>query len=353
VSAFVHILETVPPAWGALVLDDPDATPSHRADLWYALADAVPGGTVRFVAVESDGTLMGGTGVVVERRAGFESLHALPWLLGSAPLAVPGARAQVDSACATGLAMLMRERRAIGGEWVCYRPHGAAPDAGMLAQVPGETTRLETAVVDLAGGLAAVRARIGRKMRPYLRTEPDAPVFAEEPDALDEVYALHSRQARGWDGFTPLPLELSRRLLRAGREPVNPSSGIGPGVAPLARLFTLRAEGRLLAGTLCLDHPRELFTWWSGISARARRRHLFPLLLWKTIEWSCARGRSRVNLGGSAGQASLIAFKEALGAEDRAFTVRWLAPTHARAPGRWLAAFQHWRRRGRSRGSRA
>ena len=40
----------------------------------------------------------------------------------------------------------------------------------------------------------------------------------------------------------------------------------------------------------------------------------------------------------------------ALGAEERGFPVRWLSPEHARAPGRWLASLQAWRRRRRPRG---
>ena len=342
-----RVLDAPAAGWDTLARDDPNATPSHRPELWSALADALPGGSVRFVAVESEGALIGGAGIVLERRAGFEWIHALPWLLGGAPLSVPGRQARVDATFAGALVTLMRERRSVGGEWALYRAAGAEPDAGVLERVPGETTRIETALVRLDQGLDAARARLGARLRQYLRNPSREFAFADEPEALEEVYVLHTRQARAWRGFVPLPLELSRRLLSTGRMP---RDGAAEAMPPLAHLFTLRGEDGLMAATLFLDHPRELFAWWSGIDPRARGHHVFPLLLWKAIEWAAVQGRARVNLGGSAGQASLIAFKQALGAEERRFPVRWLSAEHARTPGRWLAALQAWRRRRRPRG---
>lgn len=340
-----HILDDAPGAWDALVRDDPGATPAHRPELWRMLADALPGGRVAFIAVEDHGTLIGGAGVVIERRAGFRWIHAQPWLLTGAPLAQDGAHPLVDRAVATGFHALMRDLASVGGEWACYRPDGPEPAPEALEIVPGTTSRVETAVVDLSRGLGSARARLGKRLRQYLRNETRLLEFADEPDAVEEVYVLYARQARGWPGYAPLPLELSRRLLvqRGGAHE-------GREAAPLARLFTLRDQGRLLAATLFLDHPRELFAWWSGISPRARGRHVFPLLLWKAVEWAAMQGRARVNLGGSAGRASLIAFKEALGAEDRAFPVRWLSARHATTAGRTIAALQAWRRRARPRG---
>src|SRR5439155_9746762 len=156
VSDSFRVLDAPAAGWDALARDDPNATPSHRPELWSALADALPGGSVRFVAVESDGSLIGGAGIVLERRAGFEWIHALPWLLGGAPLAAPGRHARVDAAFAAALATLMRERRPVGGEWALYRAAGAEPDPGVLGRVPGETTRIETALVRLDQGLDAV-----------------------------------------------------------------------------------------------------------------------------------------------------------------------------------------------------
>ena len=341
-----RVLERAAAGWDALVRDDPSATPSHRPELWDALAAVLPGGAVRFLAVESDGVLIGGMGVVLERRAGFAWIHALPWLLGGAPLAVSGRQARADAGFAEALRALLREARSVGGEWAVYRPDGRE-DLAALDRVPGHTTRVETALVRLEDGIDAARERLGRRMRQYLRNESRAFAFADEPEALDQAYVLHARQARGYRGFVPLPLELSRRLLGGGAPARDPARASMP---PLAHLFTLRSAGRLVAATLFLDHPRELFAWWSGISPRARGRHVFPLLLWRAVEWAAAHGRSRVNLGGSAGRASLIAFKEALGAEQVQFPVRWLEPEHARGPGRWVARLQAWRRRRLPRG---
>lgn len=338
-SASFRILDDAPSAWDALVHEDPGATPAHRPELWRLLADAIPGGRVAFIEVEDRGTLIGGCGVVIERRAGFRWIHAQPWLLSGAPLAVDGEHARVDHAVASGFHAMMEDIGPVGGEWACYRPHGPEVAEAALEMLPGTTSRIETAVVDLRGGLDGARARLGRRLRQYLRNETRPLDFADEPGAVEEVYVLHARQARGWRGYSPLPLDLSRRLLAHDA-----------GSGRLAHLFTLREHGRLLAATLFLDHRRELFAWWSGISPRARGHHVFPLLLWKAVEWAAERGRARVNLGGSAGRASLIAFKEALGATDRAFPVRWLSARYASPAGRAIAALQAWRRRARPRG---
>lgn len=335
-----RVLERAPAAWDALVREDPHATPAHRPAIWDALAAAVSGGAPRLVAVERGGALVGGMPVVLERRAGFHWIRALPHLLSGAPLAADGARDAVERACGVALAGLARACGAVGGEWTLYRPEGGDDEPAAFAAVPGTTTWVETAVVDLAGGLDAARARAGRRMRQYARNAPAGLAFGEEPEALEEVYALHLRQARGWPGYRPVPLEVSRRLVE-GRD----AEG-----APLARLFALRDHGRIAAATLFLDHSRELFAWWSGIHPRARNRHLFPLLLWHAIEWAAGAGRARVNLGGSAGRASLVAFKQALGAADARIPVRWLAPAGGGLAG-WVAALQARRRARRPRGT--
>ena len=77
------------------------------------------------------------------------------------------------------------------------------------------------------------------------------------------------------------------------------------------------------------------------------------LLLWSVAEWAAAQGRLRLNLGASTGLAQVAAFKRSLAAESYRYPVRWFAATHAAWPGRALAAFQSWRRRGRAIGAAA
>jgi hypothetical protein len=332
VTLDTHIDERPPQAWGELLREDPNATPAHRPELWEALAD-FRGGAARFVSVEHDGALLGGMGVIVERRAGHHWLHALPHLLPGTPLAVVGDHARVDSACARALDRMAGELGVVGGTWTCFRPRGPAFDEDVLVRLPGVTTHIETALVDLAAGLEPVRARLKPRMAQYLRNDTREFTCADEPETLEEIHVLHTRQARAWSGYRPLPVELSRRLLAWGRPNAT-------GAGPLARLLVLRERGRLRAATLFLDHPRELFAWWSGIHPEARGRHVFPVLLWRAIEWAARAGRERVNLGGSAGRASLVAFKEALGATDVRVPVRWIGPDHARWTGRILARVQ-------------
>jgi GNAT superfamily N-acetyltransferase len=104
---------------------------------------------------------------------------------------------------------------------------------------------------------------------------------------------------------------------------------------------------------LALDHPRELMPWWSGTHPDARGREAAVLLLASVVEWAARAGRARVNLGGSAGLATVAAFKRALGATAVAYPVRWLDARHASPAGRMIAAAQAALRRRRVRGEAA
>jgi hypothetical protein len=330
VEAAFNILDGPPAGWNDLVLTSAAATPAHRPALWEALAAVLPGLSVRCLAVDVAGTFAGGMAVLVERRAGVHALHALPYLLPGTPLARAGAHAAVDEAAGTGLRSLQRALRAMGGEWALYRPGGPPFAQAALEAVPGRTRWVEAALVDLGDGLDAAWARVDRKSRQEIRQAGERLVCAEEPDALDEAYALHLAQSRAWRAHRPLPLELSRRLLADG----------GDALGPVARLFTARRAGALVCATLVLDHPKEAMPWWSGADREARRLHAFPRLLWAVVEWAHAAGRARVNLGASAGLDAVSAFKDSLGARTERYPVRWLAATEASLPGRALAALQ-------------
>lgn len=334
-------LDQVPDAWAALLAADPSAAPSHRPQLWSALAAVIPGFEWRLLAYETAGRFVAGVPVVLEHRGPFRWLHALPWLLPAAPLAPPGGHAEADRALAGAFAELARTRQVVGGEWSFYRPEGPAPAAAALACVPGETRWFEAALLRLGDGLAALHARMNRKQRQALEhARARGYVFADEPEALAEAYALHLSQSQRWRSYRPLPLELSRQLLAAGGE---------PGVA---RLFTLRARGELVSATLALDSPRETFVWWSGTHPEGRRGHAFAALLWSVAGWAAARGRTRLNLGASTGLPHVAAFKEALGAESFHYPIRILDARAAGWPGRALAALQRTLRRGAREGAR-
>jgi CelD/BcsL family acetyltransferase involved in cellulose biosynthesis len=343
VGAAARCLDGPPAGWADLLAGDPGATAAHRPALWAALAAVLPGVSVRCLEVAEGGELAGGMPVLVERRAGFHWLHALPFLLPGAPLARAGRHAGVDVAAAAGLRALQLETRAVGGEWVLYRPTGAGVAPEALESPPGRTRWLEAAMVDLADGHEAAWARLDRKTRQGIRQARERLVFAEEPAALDEAYALHVAQSRAWHSHRPLPLELSRRLLEDA----------GDGLGPLARFFTVRWSGALVCATLALDHPRETMPWWSGADPQARRLHAFPLLLWSVVEWARREGRARVNLGASAGSGPVATFKDSLGARLERYPVRWLDDRAASLPGRALAALQRRVRAGRPQGEEA
>ena len=335
-------LDAPPAGWSDLLRADPNATAAHRPELWQALVDTQPGLTARFAAVVRDEGLIGGAPALIERRGGFHWIHALPMVLPGAPLARAGRHDEVDRAVGAALAALRRQTRALGGAWSLYRPHGPAVAGAALAELPGETRVLESAVIDCSSGLDDAWRRVDRKTRQDIRRARAALRFEEDPGALDAAYALHAAQSRRWRGHAPLPLELSRRLLAANG-----------GGAPPARVFTASDPRGLLSAAFALDHARETLVWWSGTHPEGRARQAFAFLMWSVAEWGAAAGRERVNLGASPGLDPVAAFKRSLGARPVAYPVRWLDASGASAAGRVIAAAQRWRRRGRAIGTRA
>jgi hypothetical protein len=246
----------------------------------------------------------------------------------------------VDRAVGEALAGLRAERPIVGGEWILYRPGGPPPAPEALEAVPGETRLHETWVLELGPDRSALEGRWERDVRIALRRAREAGWRCEEdPEALEAVFALHLAQARRWGGHRPPPLALLRRLLLpAGRRPV-------------ARLLVARDPRGIASGLFLLDHPRELFVWWSGTRPEGRARHAMPFLYAAAAEWALEAGYARMNLGGASGLEALAAFKRSLGGERQAVPVRWMEAT----PGwpRAVRRFQDRLRRGRFRGAPA
>jgi hypothetical protein len=339
----VRWLAAPPPGFRELLAADANATPAHQPGVARAFAVTLTGMSARFLAIERGERLCGAMPVVVQRRASFHWIHALPMLLPGAPLARDPDREDVDRAAARALEALAIELGSVGGSWACYRPVGPSVTPETLAIPGGETRRFEAAIVPLREGLEPLLHRMDRKTRKEMRQARDRGLeVAEDPGALEATYALYATQSRGWRAHRTLPLELLRRLLSG--------EGAESGEAPPARLFTVRDSRGLLAGVLALDGPHETMLWWSGTHPGARARHAFPLLLWSVIEWAHARGRARVNLGASADREAILAFKGSLGAQPVHYPVRWLDARHAHRLGRAVAALQTRMRRGRPLG---
>jgi hypothetical protein len=340
-AARARWVETPSEEWSALQRGDPNATPLHDPKVVRALVEPLPGCTSAFLAVEEeDGSLIGGAPVVMERRFGLEWLRAMPFTLPGSPLARASAHPLVDRLVAEALVARAREAQVVGGEWVLFRPEGPAVDPVTIAQLAGETRVTETDVVDLADGSLAAHRRLDRKTRESIAAAVTRGLrCAEEPEALDEVYALYAAQARAWRGHRLKPVDVLRRLLA--------------GESPAARLFTVRDPRGLLAGALALVGEHEWLMWWSGSHQEARRHQAFATLAWSMIESAAAAGAKRFNLGGSAGLENVASFKKALGARAIPVAIRWIAADYASPWGKTVAALQRRRQRDRWRGTPA
>lgn len=351
-------LDSPPADWDAWLRNDPSGAPGHRPEVARAMAAALPGMTAAWVAVGPEHDAAGGACVLIERRAGFHWLHAMPFLLGGAPLARPGEHARVDLAVAAALEARARSLGAVGGEWVLYRPGGPSPADEALERVGGETRWMESAIVDLGSGIEAAWRRVeGETRRSIEKARKHGLVFAEAPDEVEEGYRLYAAQARAFAGYRPRPLAFWRRLLEPSAS--RPEAASQPEAAPpakagpAARLFVVRDERGVLATALTLVGGREAMVWLTGMDPSGRAVHAFPLLLWSLVEWGAGAGCVRVNLGASAGRDAVATFKRGLGAADYRHPVRWMGAGHAGALGRGLAALQRRLRRGRPRGAPA
>jgi hypothetical protein len=307
------------------------------------MCETHPDLALRCIAVERSGTLVGGTPVMVERRAGIEWIHALPYTLPGAPLAQAGAHAEVDAAVAEAITRLQRELAAVGGEWILYRPRPPEVERSAYERPSGSTRMLETSLIGLENGIEEAWLRLDRDTRYELRRARRLGLRVdEEPSVLEEAYALYSSQVLQ-RRRRPLALEFSRRLLRA------PARDSGSG--PAGRLFAVRDARGLLGASLFLDHDRETLAWWSGSRATARAQHAMRFLYWSVAEWAAANGRLRLNLGGSLGLHEVASFKRSIGARRLHYPVRWLDARHGSRLGRWAAATQEYLRRRRFRGT--
>lgn len=322
--------------WQALIEQDAAATPAHHPGVWQALAAALPACSIRLIEVREEGRLLGGAPCAVESRLGLTWLHAMPFGLSAAPLAIAGRETEVDEAVAMALAAFQRERTLVGGEWSCYRASRVAVSSAVLELLAGETRFMESSVIDLGQDAGEVHTRMDRKTRQDIVRSASRGVRCEEDAlALERVYALHTRQARAWRGYRALPLELSRRLLASGA----------------AHVLNAHDRDGVLCGLFALDAPHETFLWWSGSHPSARASDATPRLMAWAAEWARARGRRRLNLGASRGLPALESFKRSMGARSVRYPVRWLASGSAAPLGKLAAAVQRRVRRGRHRGT--
>ena len=324
--------------WQSLIARDPAATPAHQPIVWQALTAARPTFRIRLLAVREDGRLLGGAPCATETRLGLSWIHAMPFGLSGAPLSIAGRATEVDEAVGAAFAALQGARELVGGDWSCYRPEGTAIAAPALERLAGETRFMEAAVIDLDAGENEVRARMDRKTRQdVVRSAARGVRCEEDAGAIERVYALHVRQARGWGRYRAMPLELSRRLLAAGA----------------GHLLIAHDREGVLCGIFALDAPHETLLWWSGSHPSARAIDATPRLMAWAAEWARERGRRRLNLGASRGLAALESFKRSMGARPVRYPVRWLAAPKAAPLGRLAAEVQRRVRRGRHRGEPA
>lgn len=146
-----------------------------------------------------------------------------------------------------------------------------------------------------AGYNATIRNQVRRAQREGVRIRE-----ASDPDSVRDYYQLFTRlAAQKEDCGTPYPLELFLELAKL-RDSV--------------RVLLADYRGRLLGGGVFIRDGSSVM-YWHGFADREYSR-LYPscAVIDKAVQWACEIRADFLNLGGSAGIASLEQFKSFWGA---------------------------------------
>ncbi len=257
-----------------------------------------------YMVAELDGAVAGGLAGLVRRHRGIDRLECGVEGTPGGPLLAPDlpaatAHAVVAALCDHASGML-RGRLAIAAltpPWPAVEA-AAAPPAGWRA------VAYESAVVACGEGADHVGRKLWTNNRRNERNRglKRGCTLQEEShaDALAQWYPLYEAGAAGWSQ-APLSQALLADLVSScsGRVIFN----------------TVRLDGRLVGGHVCLRWGDRLLAWQGGVDPSVARTH-FPttLLYWQDIVWAADRGLAAVDFGGCVGRDSLRDFKRRCGA---------------------------------------
>ena len=135
---------------------------------------------------------------------------------------------------------------------------------------------------------------------------------AVDPETIASYYRVHTGLAEQKGTYEYIyPLSLFLDLARL----------------PFCRIIVAEFEGRVVGGCVFFD-DRESIVYWHGASDRAYSNS-YPsrLVLDEAVRWGCERGAKFLNLGASAGIASLERFKSEWGARTELnWSFEWRNP---------------------------
>jgi hypothetical protein len=215
--------------------------------------------------------------------------------------ASPGWERELDRGTLQQIVRFLTGPRTRGFVWTVRFDHTAL--ASGLASFGIASRTAPTHVISLDGGYADAAARYSATIRNQIgkarRRGVEVRAASSESD-VRAYYDLHTRlvEQKEWKGYRhPLVLFLELNRLR-----------------DCMRLLVAEHEGRMVAGAVFLQDACSVM-YWHGASDR-EYSNLFATrpLFDEAIRWACETKARFVDLGGSAGIASLEQFKASWGA---------------------------------------
>jgi len=252
------------------------------------------------------------------------------------------------------LPLVRRRRPASGGGWYGSFPTGwgigglagAGVDTGVVAGVVEDLRSLEAVriavrpdplqavawsevkgygitriarrahVIDLSGGIEAVRSRLPKSTLRGIRTAEKHGVRVErdrDGSLLPLYYELYLTSIKRWAAHQHEPPALARwRGVR--RDPIDKLYELSARMGDAFRVYIAFVEDRPAAGSISLIGRTAHDTRGAMDRDLAARPRANELLMWTTITAACEAGCSIYHLGESGQSTSLAQFKERFGA---------------------------------------
>jgi hypothetical protein len=303
----VTVQERAPAEWSSLLAASEGADFFH-GELWSRVVGRhLPVWRPVWLVARQGERLLGGMAAVRRRRAAWTQVESHYEGTSGGPLVRSDLDSQLqDRVFVVLLAACARLGRPLPTAAGCTLAAARAQRFGDLARQSGWLLLPQpAAVLPLAGGQDHVEMHVLKKNR---RNERNRSLkrgctasITTDPGVLDDYYPIYLDMARHWR-IVPTPLGLLRDLLCEG--------------AGSAFLSCVHHAGQVIGGHLCV-HYGDRVTAWNG-ATRPEHNDKFPstLLIWNDIVEACRRGAAWLDLGGSAGIASLVNFKTLLGAQQ-------------------------------------
>jgi hypothetical protein len=215
------------------------------------------------------------------------------------------------------VAAVVDDLRSLDAVRVAVRPDPLQAAAWSAVDGPGVTRIARRAhVIDLAGGVEDVRARLSKLTLRNLRTaEKHGVRIVRDRDGslLPLYYELYLTSLQRWAEHQHEPLALARwRGIR--RDPIDKLQRLAERMGDSLRVNLAFVDDRPVAGSITLLGRTAHYTRGAMDRDLAARPRANDLLMWTTITAACEAGCSVYHLGESGQSTSLARYKERFGA---------------------------------------